>query len=112
MPHNTYVKSTTPSSTYASNGNIATFTMHENDRYPTSFSVVGARNKRLRTDLYRKRNKLAAKTFDSVVLGTLLILLYSLPWPENNDQKKMHYRLYTSVINIFNRHAINLVQFS
>jgi hypothetical protein len=113
MPPSTEVLSTSPPDTSASSGNTVTFTIHHGDRYPTSFSVIsGPPIKDPMQSLLESAGHWAFEPSTWVAFGSLMVLLYTAFHGKRIwSKRKTYYRMYRSMVNIYQRYALNFAQF-
>jgi hypothetical protein len=113
MPSNTEVRSASPSNMSTFSGNVATFTIHHGDRYPDSFSVTsGPPIKDTMQSFLESAGRWLIEPSTWVAFATLIVLLYTAfrgkrIW----SRRKTYYRLYRSMVNVYEHYALNFAQF-
>ncbi len=114
MPSNTEVRSTLPSNMSTFSGNIATFTIHEGYRYPISFTVTsGPPLKDVVQSFLESAGRWLIEPSTWVAFATLTVLLYTaFRGQQIWSRRKTYYRLYKSMINVYDHYALNFAQFS
>jgi len=113
MPSNTEVRSASPSNMSTFSGNAVTFTIHEGDRYPTSFLVTsGSPIKDVTQSFLESAGRWLTEPSTWVAFATLTVLFYTaFSGKRIWSRRKTYYRLYKSMVNIYDRHALNFTQF-
>lgn len=113
MLSDTEVRSASPSNMSTFSGNIATFTIHEEDRRPTSFTVTsGPPIKDAMQSFLESAGRWLIEPSTWVAFATLMVLLYTAfrgkrIW----SRRKTYYRLYRSMVNVYEHYALNFAQF-
>jgi len=113
MPSNTEVQSASPSNMSTFSGNVATFTIHEGNRYPASFTVASGPPIR---DVTQSFLESAAHWLTEpstwVAFATLTVLFYTaFSGKRIWSRRKTYYRLYRSMVNVYEHYALNFAQF-
>jgi hypothetical protein len=113
MPTNTEVRTVSPSNMSTSLGNIATFTIHHGDRYPDSFSVTsGPPIKDVTQSFLESAGHWLTEPSTWVAFATLTVLLYTaFSGKRIWSRRKTYYRLYRSMVNLYEHYALNFAQF-
>jgi hypothetical protein len=113
MPPNTEVQSASPSNMSTPSGNTATFIIHHSDRYPMSFSVTsGSPIKDVIQSFAEGAGRWIVEPSTWVAFASLIVLLYTAfrgkrIW----SRRRTYYRLYRSMVSLYDHHALNCVQF-
>lgn len=113
MPSNTEVKSASPPSMATFGKNAATFTIHRGDRYPALFSITsGSPLKDVTQSFLESASRWLTEPSIWVAFGALAGLFYTAfrgtrAW----QRRKTYYRLYRSMVNIFDHYSKDLPRF-
>jgi len=114
MPSNTEVQSTSPSNMCTYSGNIVTFTIHEGDTYPVEFSVkTGPPIRDVMQSFLESAGRWLSEPSTWAAFASLMVLLYTAfrgkrIW----SRRRTYYRLYRSMVRIYEHYALNFVQFN
>jgi len=113
MPSNTEVQVTSPSNMSTCSGNMATFTLHAGDRYPMSFSVKsGPPIKDVTQSFLESAGHWLSEPSTWVAFASLMVLLYTaFSGKRIWSRRKTYYRLYRSMVNIYDHYALSFAQF-
>jgi len=113
MPPSTEVRSTSPLNMSTYFANIVTFTIHEGDRYPESFSVTsGSPTKDFMQNFVENAGRWIMEPSTWVAFATLAVLLYTaFRGKQIWGRRKTYYRLYRSMVNIYDHYALSFPQF-
>jgi len=113
MPSNTEVRSASPSSMSTWSGNTVTFTIHAGNRYPMEFSVTsGPAIKDVTQSFLESAGRWLIEPSTWVAFATLAVLLYtSFRGKRIWSRRKTYYRLYRSMVNIYDHYSLNFAQF-
>ena len=113
MPSNTEVQSASPSNMSTYSGNIVDFTIHRGNKYPESFSVKsGPPIKDVIQSFLENAAHWLTEPSTWVAFATLTVLLYTaFSGKRIWSRRKTYYRLYRSMVNIYEHYAFNFAQF-
>jgi len=114
MPPNTEVQSTNPPNMSKSSENIVTFTVHEGDVYPATYSVTsGPPIKDPTKSLVDSLYAIVTDPTKWVALGALITLTYTgFRGRQIWGRRKTYYRLYKTMVNTYDRFCLNFPPFS
>lgn len=114
MPSDTEVKVTSPQNTSTSTGNIAMYGFGTSDRYPESFRVTsGPPEKDFTQTLMENFARWATEPEIWVALGTAIAAFYATFHGKRIwGRQKTYYRLYRSMVNLYDRYSQNFSKFN
>jgi len=113
MPSDTEVQEASPSSMASWTGNTVKFTIHRGDTYPASFSVSSAPPVKDVTQRFLEAaGRWMMEPTAWVAIGTLILLLYTAFHGRHIwSRRKTYYRLYRSMVTLYDHYSLNLAQF-
>jgi hypothetical protein len=113
MPSNTVIKDVLPSEISKSNGNTVTFSLSENNIYPESFKITsGPPTKDFGQIFLENIGRWITEPEIWVAIITAIALVYAaFRGKDILKRKKTYYRLYKSMVNIFDRHSLDYPKF-
>ncbi len=114
MPSDTEIRNTSPSNISTGVDNIAMFGLSDSDRYPHSFQVTsGPPVQDLTEFLIENTVRWATEPEIWVALGTAIIGIYAgFHGKRMWGRQKTYYRLYRSMINLYDHYSDNLSKFN
>jgi hypothetical protein len=114
MPSDTEIRNTSPSNISTGIDNIAMFGLSDSDRYPHSFQVTsGPPVQDLTEFLIENTVRWATEPEIWVALGTAIIGIYAgFHGKRMWSRQKTYYRLYRSMINLWDHYSNNLSKFN
>ena len=114
MPSDSEIRNTSPSNISTGVDNIAMFALGDSDRYPSSFEVTsGPPVQDLMEFLIENTVRWATEPEIWVALGTAIIGIYAgFHGKRIWSRQKTYYRLYRSMINLYDHYSSNLSKFS
>jgi hypothetical protein len=114
MPSDSEVRSTSPSDISACCDNIAMFSLSEGDTYPQSIDVTsGSPEKSLTEILFENIGRWATEPEIWVALGTAIAAFYAIFHGQKMwSRQKTYYRLYKSMVNLYDHYSSDLQKFS
>jgi len=113
MPSNTEVRSASPTNMSTFSGNVATFAIHHGYRYPESFSVTSVPPiKDVTQSFLESAAHWLTEPSTWVAFATLTVLFYTaFSGKRIWSRRKTYYRLYRSMVNVYEHYALNFAQF-
>jgi len=114
MPSDTEIRNTSPSNISTGIDNIAMFGLSDSDRYPHSFQVTsGPPVQDLTEFLIENTVRWVTEPEIWVALGTAIIGIYAgFHGKRMWGRQKTYYRLYRSMINLYDHYSSNLSKFN
>lgn len=114
MPADSEVRNTSPSNISTCSDNIAMFTLSKGDRYPQSFQVVsGPPVKDFTEILVESIVRWVTEPEIWVALGTAIAAFYAIFQGKKMwGRQKTYYRLYRSMVNLYDHYSHNFPKFS
>ncbi|MEM2112196.1 MAG: hypothetical protein QXX08_10050 [Candidatus Bathyarchaeia archaeon] len=113
MPPDTEVVKASPSNITTWSGNAVTFTIHTGDIYPKSFSITSAVPSKSTTQIFlESAGQWIMLPSSWVAIGSLIVIFYTAfrggrMW----GRRRTYYRLYRSMVSIYDHYASNYSQF-
>jgi hypothetical protein len=114
MPSDTEVKSTSPSNISTYTGNIAMFAITQGDRYPQSFQVTSGPPEKDFTEIFLENvTRWVTEPEIWIALGTAIAAIYAtFRGKQIWGRQKTYYRLYRSMVNLYDHYSQNFTQFN
>jgi len=113
MPSDTAIEDVSPSEISTSSGNIVTFSLSENNIYPESFIVTsGPPTKDFGQIFFENLGRWITEPEIWVAIITAIALIYAaFRGKDILKRKKTYYRLYKSMVNIFDSYSVDYPKF-
>ena len=113
MPSNTIIQSALPSEISKSSGNTVTFSLSDNYTYPESFKVMsGPPTKDFGQVFLENLGRWLTEPEIWVAIISAIALIYAaFRGKEILKRKKTYYRLYKSMVSIFDRYSLKYSKF-
>jgi hypothetical protein len=114
MPYNTVIKNALPSEISTNKGNTVSFKLNEKNTYPESFKVIsGPPTKDFGQIFMENVGRWLTEPEIWVAIITAIALIYAaFRGKDMLKRKKTYYRLYKSLVNIFDRYSLNSSKFN
>jgi len=114
MPSNTVIKDALPYEISTIKGNTASFKLNEKNTYPESFKVIsGPPTKDFGQIFIENIGRWLTEPEIWVAIITAIALIYAAFCGKDMlKRKKTYYRLYKSMVNIFDRYSLNSSKFN